>query len=65
MEMALDSTKTKIARRVIEVFDLFATENRRITAMDIVRRYGRPQSSTSDSIITSIEDAAKKGKINK
>jgi DNA-binding IclR family transcriptional regulator len=55
MEMALDSTKTKIARRVIEVFDLFATENRRITAMDIVRRYGRPQSSTSELLSALVE----------
>ncbi len=55
VEMALDSTKTKIARRVIEVFELFATENRRITVMDIVRRYGRPQSSTSELLSALVE----------
>jgi DNA-binding IclR family transcriptional regulator len=48
MAIALESNKTKIARRVIEVFEFFAAENRRVTVMDIVRRYGRPQSSTSE-----------------
>lgn len=55
MALALESNKTKIARRVIEVFEFFATENRRATVMDIVRRYGRPQSSTSELLCALVE----------
>jgi DNA-binding IclR family transcriptional regulator len=40
--------KTKIARRVIEVFEYFDEEHPTATVMDIVRRYDRPQSSTSE-----------------
>lgn len=50
-----DSNKTKIARRVVEVFEFFSTENRRATVMDIVRRYGRPQSSTSELLGALVE----------
>ncbi|MEJ5975874.1 helix-turn-helix domain-containing protein [Novosphingobium sp. PS1R-30] len=55
MTVALDSNKTKIARRVIEVFEFFASENRRATVMDIVRRYDRPQSSTSELLGALVE----------
>lgn len=55
MAIALESNKTKIARRVIEVFEFFAAENRRATVMDIVRRYGRPQSSTSELLRALVE----------
>ncbi|MET0587944.1 MAG: helix-turn-helix domain-containing protein [Novosphingobium sp.] len=55
MSVALESNKTKIARRVIEVFEFFAVENRRATVMDIVRRYGRPQSSTSELLCALVE----------
>lgn len=55
MAIALESNKTKIARRVIEVFEFFAVENRRATVMDIVRRYGRPQSSTSELLCALVE----------
>lgn len=55
MPEALESNKTKIARRVIEVFEFFAAENRRATVMDIVRRYGRPQSSTSELLGALVE----------
>ncbi len=50
-----DSNKTKIAKRVIEVFEFFADGNRRATVMDIVRRYGRPQSSTSELLSALVE----------
>lgn len=55
MAVALGSNKTKIARRVIEVFEFFAAENRRATVMDIVRRYDRPQSSTSELLCALVE----------
>lgn len=55
MAIALESNKTKIARRVIEVFEFFAAENRRATVMDIVRRYDRPQSSTSELLGALVE----------
>jgi DNA-binding IclR family transcriptional regulator len=43
-----EQNKTKIARRVIEIFEFFDTGKQRATVMDIVRHYGRPQSSTSE-----------------
>jgi len=49
------SNKAKIARRVIEVLDFFDDHNSEATVMDIVRRYGRPQSSTSE-LLTSLVD---------
>lgn len=55
MATMLDSNKTKIARRVIEVFEFFAVENRHPTVMDIVRRYDRPQSSTSELLCALVE----------
>jgi DNA-binding IclR family transcriptional regulator len=47
--------KAKIARRVIEVLDFFDDHNREATVMDIVRRYGRPQSSTSELLTSLVE----------
>jgi DNA-binding IclR family transcriptional regulator len=55
MAAALESNKTKIAKRVIEVFEFFDTNNRQATVMDIVRRYGRPQSSTSELLASLVE----------
>ncbi|WP_052223478.1 helix-turn-helix domain-containing protein [Novosphingobium malaysiense] len=55
MATALNSNKTKIAKRVVEVFEFFSTVNRRATVMDIVRRYGRPQSSTSELLCSLVE----------
>ena len=55
MATALESNKTKIARRVIEVFEFFAAGNCRATVMDIVRSYGRPQSSTSELLGSLVE----------
>ncbi len=49
------SNKTKIAKRVIEVFEFFDEHKRHATVMDIVRRYGRPQSSTSELLASLVE----------
>jgi DNA-binding IclR family transcriptional regulator len=43
-----ESNKAKIANRVIEVLDFFDDNHPQATVMDIVRRYNRPQSSTSE-----------------
>lgn len=45
---SIESNKAKIANRVVEVFDFFDENHTEATVMDIVRRYGRPQSSTSE-----------------
>lgn len=55
MAAVLESNKTKIAKRVIEVFEYFGADNRSATVMDIVRRYGRPQSSTSELLAGLVE----------
>ena len=49
------SNKAKIARRVIEVLDFFDDDHREATVMDIVRRYNRPQSSTSELLSSLVE----------
>jgi DNA-binding IclR family transcriptional regulator len=49
------SNKAKIARRVIEVLEYFDNGHREATVMDIVRRYGRPQSSTSELLSSLVE----------
>lgn len=49
------SNKAKIAKRVIEVLDYFDDNHREATVMDIVRRYNRPQSSTSE-LLSSLVD---------
>jgi DNA-binding IclR family transcriptional regulator len=51
----LDPNKAKTARRVIEVLEFFSEENRQATVMDIVRRYKRPQSSTSELLASLVE----------
>lgn len=55
MATVLESNKTKIAKRVIEVFEFFDENNQKATVMDIVRRYGRPQSSTSELLASLVE----------
>jgi DNA-binding IclR family transcriptional regulator len=50
-----ESNKAKIARRVIEVLEFFDEEHPRATVMDIVRRFNRPQSSTSE-LLSSLVD---------
>lgn len=49
------SNKAKIAQRVVEVLDYFDHDHRTATVMDIVRRYGRPQSSTSELLSCLVE----------
>lgn len=43
-----ESNKARIARRVIEVLEFFDEDHPQATVMDIVRRFDRPQSSTSE-----------------
>lgn len=49
------SNKAKIARRVIEVLEFFDDDHPEATVMDIVRRYDRPQSSTSELLSSLVE----------
>jgi DNA-binding IclR family transcriptional regulator len=49
------SNKAKIAKRVIEVLEFFDDDHPSATVMDIVRRYNRPQSSTSE-LLSSLVD---------
>ncbi len=49
------SNKAKIARRVIEVLEYFDDLHTEATVMDIVRRYDRPQSSTSELLSSLVE----------
>src|SRR5690349_9731690 len=49
------SNKAKIAKRVIEVLEFFDDNHREATVMDIVRRYDRPQSSTSELLSSLVE----------
>jgi len=51
----LASNKTKIAKRVIEIFEFFDNRNAQATVMDIVRCYDRPQSSTSELLASLVE----------
>lgn len=53
--VAAPSNKAKIARRVVEVLEYFDDEHREATVMDIVRRYNRPQSSTSELLSSLVE----------
>lgn len=55
MATAPAMNKAKIARRVIEVLEFFDEEHREATVMDIVRRYKRPQSSTSELLTSLVE----------
>ncbi|RJF91197.1 helix-turn-helix domain-containing protein [Sphingomonas cavernae] len=51
----VESNKAKIAKRVIEVLEFFDDEHPQATVMDIVRRFDRPQSSTSE-LLSSLVD---------
>lgn len=55
MPAAPASNKAKIARRVVEVLEFFDEGNPEATVMDIVRRYDRPQSSTSELLSCLVE----------
>ncbi|MBS3961693.1 MAG: helix-turn-helix domain-containing protein [Sandarakinorhabdus sp.] len=55
MKIAFESNKAKIARRMVEVLDYFDDQHKKATVMDIVRRYNRPQSSTSELLSTLVE----------
>jgi DNA-binding IclR family transcriptional regulator len=55
MATAAEGNKAKTARRVIEVLEFFDEQNRQATVMDIVRRYNRPQSSTSELLASLVE----------
>ncbi|QIG80726.1 helix-turn-helix domain-containing protein [Stakelama tenebrarum] len=55
MATVLDGNKAKTARRVIEVLEFFDDQRREVTVMDIVRRYNRPQSSTSELLASLVE----------
>ena len=51
----IESNKAKIAKRVIEVLEFFDEDHPQATVMDIVRRFDRPQSSTSE-LLSSLVD---------
>jgi DNA-binding IclR family transcriptional regulator len=55
MATMLEGAKAKTARRVIEVLEFFDDDHRQATVMDIVRRYNRPQSSTSELLASLVE----------
>jgi DNA-binding IclR family transcriptional regulator len=55
MPIGAESNKAKIARRVVEVLDYFDDQHPQATVMDIVRRYNRPQSSTSELLSSLVE----------
>jgi DNA-binding IclR family transcriptional regulator len=55
MPVGTESNKAKIARRVVEVLDYFDSDHQQATVMDIVRRYNRPQSSTSELLSSLVE----------
>src|SRR5688500_8456816 len=52
---SIESNKAKIAKRVVEVLEFFDDDHPRATVMDIVRRYNRPQSSTSELLSSLVE----------
>jgi DNA-binding IclR family transcriptional regulator len=49
------SNKAKIAKRVVEVLEFFDEDHQQATVMDIVRRFDRPQSSTSELLSSLVE----------
>jgi DNA-binding IclR family transcriptional regulator len=55
MESGLLANKAKTARRVIEILEYFDDHKRQATVMDIARRYGAPQSSTSELLAILVE----------
>lgn len=52
---SIESNKAKIAKRVVEVLEFFDDDHPRATVMDIVRRFNRPQSSTSELLSSLVE----------
>jgi DNA-binding IclR family transcriptional regulator len=52
---SIESNKAKIAKRVVEVLEFFDEDHPKATVMDIVRRFNRPQSSTSE-LLSSLVD---------
>jgi DNA-binding IclR family transcriptional regulator len=50
-----EANKAKTARRVIEVLEYFDEQHPQATVMDIVRRYKRPQSSTSELLASLVD----------
>lgn len=52
---ATESNKAKIAKRVVEVLEFFDEDHPTATVMDIVRRFNRPQSSTSELLSSLVE----------
>ena len=55
MATVCNGNKAKTARRLIEVLEFFDDQHREATVMDIVRRYKRPQSSTSELLASLVE----------
>lgn len=53
--MTLNLTKAKAAQRVVEVLEFFDEQHPQATVMDIVRRYNRPQSSTSELLASLVD----------
>lgn len=51
----ITANKAKIARRVVEVLEFFDEKHQEATVMDLVRRYDRPQSSTSELLSSLVE----------
>ena len=51
----VESNKAKIAKRVIEVLEFFDEQHPEATVMDIVRRFNRPQSSTSELLSSMVD----------
>jgi DNA-binding IclR family transcriptional regulator len=55
MATVAKAAKAKAAERVIEVLEFFDEQHRHATVMDIVRRYNRPQSSTSELLASLVD----------
>lgn len=55
MPTVLEPEKVRIASRVVEVLEYFDATHPTATVSDIVRRYGRPQSSTSELLASLCE----------
>jgi DNA-binding IclR family transcriptional regulator len=55
MAARADTSKSKTARRVIEILEFFDERPRSATAMEIARRYQRPQSSTWELLSSLVE----------
>lgn len=55
MAARAETSKSKTARRVIEILEFFDERPRSATAMEIARRYQRPQSSTWELLSSLVE----------